>query len=385
MSDYMLNEEELLLRNTVREFADQQLAPNAADHDESGEFPWDNFRGLAELGLFGLTIGEEFGGSGGTARQSAIVVEEIARGCAATSVIFVAHLSLCTRLIDLFGTEGQRQKFVPALVAGERVGAFALTEPGAGSDSGAISTTATKSNGGYLLDGTKIFITNGNEADVFVVMATMDRSLRTRGINALVVERDTEGMTITKQHGKMGMRASSTAEIVFDSSPVPEENRLGPEGQGFKQAMQSLNTSRIEIAAQALGIAQAAYEAAVSYAQQRKAFGQHIAGFQGIQWMIVEMATNIEAARHLVYNAATLRDRGLPFVKEASMAKLFASRVAVESADKAVQIHGGTGYFAPTPAERYYRDAKVTEIYEGSSEVQRLIIARNILETEATP
>ena len=246
----------------------------------------------------------------------------------------------------MFGTEGQRQKFVPALVAGERVGAFALTEPGAGSDSGAISTTATKSNGGYLLDGTKIFITNGNEADVLVVMATMDRSLRTRGINALVVERDTEGMTITKQHGKMGMRASSTAEIVFDSSPVPEENRLGPEGQGFKQAMQSLNTSRIEIAAQALGIAQAAYEAAVSYAQQRKAFGQHIAGFQGIQWMIVEMATNIEAARHLVYNAATLRDRGLPFVKEASMAKLFASRVAVESADKAVQIHGGSGYFA---------------------------------------
>ncbi|MDA1349372.1 MAG: acyl-CoA dehydrogenase family protein [Chloroflexi bacterium] len=382
MFDHLLNEEELLLRNTVREFADQQLAPNAADYDESGEFPWDNFRGLAELGLFGLTIGEEFGGSGGTARQSAIVVEEIARGCAATSVIFVAHLSLCTRLIDLFGTEGQRQRFVPSLVAGEKVGAFALTEPGAGSDSSAISTTATKSNGGYLLDGTKMFITNANEADVFVIMATMDRSLRTRGINALVVERDTAGMTITKQHGKMGMRASSTAEIVFESSPVPEENRLGPEGQGFKQAMQSLNTSRIEVAAQALGIAQAAYEAAVSYAQQRKAFGQHIADFQGIQWMIVEMATNIEAARHLVYNAATLRDRGLPFVKEASMAKLFASRVAVESADKAVQIHGGTGYFAPTPAERYYRDAKVTEIYEGSSEVQRLIIARNILDTE---
>ena len=384
MSDNLLNEEDLLLRNTVRDFADQQLAPRAADYDESGEFPWENFRGLAELGLFGLTISEEFGGQGGTARQAAIVVEEIARGCAATSVIHVAHLSLCTRLIDLFGTEGQRQRFVPPLVAGEKVGAFALTEPGSGSDAGALSTTATKSNGGYVLDGTKLFITNANEADTFVIMATMDRSLRTRGINALVVERDTEGMTITKQHGKMGMRASSTAEIVFDGSPVPEENRLGPEGRGFRQAMEALNVSRIEIAAQALGVAQAAYEAAVSYSQQRKAFGQLIAGFQGIQWMIVEMATNIEAARHLVYNAATLSDRGLPFAKEASMAKLFASRVAVDSADKAVQIHGGTGYFAPTPAERYYRDAKVTEIYEGSSEIQRLVIARNILDSESS-
>ena len=384
MSDYFLNEEELLLRNTVRDFADQQLAPRAADYDESGEFPWENFRGLAELGLFGLTISEDVGGQGGTARHAAIVIEEIARGCAATSVIFVAHLSLCARLIDQFGTEGQRQRFVPPLVAGEKVGAFALTEPGGGSDAGALTTTSTKSNGGYRLNGTKLFITNANEADTFIIMATMDRTLRTRGINALVVERDTPGMTITPQHGKMGMRASSTAEIVFDGSPVPEENRLGPEGQGFRQAMESLNGSRIEIAAQALGIAQAAYEAGVAYAQQREAFGQRISEFQGIQWMIVDMATGIEAARHLVYNAATLKDRGLPFVKEASMAKLYASRVAVEAADKAVQIHGGTGYFAPTAAERYYRDAKVTEIYEGSSEIQRLIIARNILEESGT-
>ena len=384
MSDYLLNEEELLLRNTVRDFADQQLAPRAADYDESGEFPWENFRGLAELGLFGLTISEDVGGQGGTARQAAIVIEELARGCAATSVIFVAHLSLCARLIDEFGTEGQRQRFVPPLVAGEKVGAFALTEPGGGSDAGALTTTSTKSNGGYVLNGTKLFITNANEADTFIIMATMDRTLRTRGINALVVERDTPGMTITPQHGKMGMRASSTAEIVFDGSPVPEENRLGPEGQGFRQAMESLNGSRIEIAAQALGIAQAAYEAGVAYARQREAFGQRISEFQGIQWMIVEMATGIEAARHLVYSAATLKDRGLPFVKEASMAKLYASRVAVEAADKAVQIHGGTGYFAPTPAERYYRDAKVTEIYEGSSEIQRLIIARSILEDSGT-
>ncbi len=380
MFEHMLNEEDLLLRGAVREFVDQQVAPRAAAYDESGEFPWDNFRGMAEMGLFGLTIGEEFGGQGGTARQAAIVVEELARGCAATAVIYVAHISLCTRLIDLYGTRGQRERFVPPLVAGEKMGAFALTEPGSGSDAGALSTTATKIDGGYALNGTKLFITNANEADTFVIMASIDRSLRTRGINALIVERDTEGMVITPQHGKMGMRASSTAEIVFDGSPVPEENRLGPEGLGFKQAMEGLNASRIEIAAQALGIAQAAYESAVSYAQQRQAFGQRIADFQGIQWMIVEMATGVEAARHLVYSAAALKDRGLPFVKEASMAKLYASRVAVEAADRAVQIHGGTGYFAPTPAERYYRDAKATEIYEGSSEIQRLIIARNILE-----
>ena len=381
MSDHMLTEEELLLRNTVRDFVDERVAPRAADYDEAGAFPWDNFRDLAELGLFGLTIGEEFGGQGGTARQSALVVEELARGCASTAVIYVAHLSLCTRLIDLYGTEGQKQRFIPPLVSGQKMGAFALTEPGAGSDAGAISTTATKSNGGYVLNGTKLFSTNAPEADTFIIMASMDRSLRTRGINALIVERDTRGMTITPQHGKMGMRASSTAEIVFDDSPVPGENRLGPEGLGFRQAMEGLNASRIEIAAQALGIAQAAYESAVSYAQQRKAFGQRIADFQGIQWMIVEMATNIEAARHLVYNAAAMKDKGLPFVKEASMAKLYASRAAVEASDKAVQIHGATGYFAPTPAERYYRDAKATEIYEGSSEIQRLIIARNILDS----
>ena len=379
--DALLSEDERLLKNTIREFTDQKVAPRAAAYDESGEFPWDNIREMAELGLFGLTIDERYGGSGGTSRQLAVAVEEIARGCAATSVIHIAHLALCTQYIHMFGTEEQKQRYVPPLARGEKIGAFALTEPGAGSDAAAIATTATRANGHYVLNGSKLFITNASEADTFVVMATQDRSLRSRGIIALVVEKGYSGLTVSPQHGKMGMRASSTAEVVFDNCPVPEANLLGDEGDGFRVTMEVLNVSRISIAAQCVGIAQAAYEASVQYARQREAFGQPLADFQAIQWMIADMATNVEAARSLVLRAATLRDNSLPFVTNASMAKLFASRVAVESADKAVQIHGGTGYFAPTPVERYFRDAKVTEIYEGTSEVQRMIIARNILQS----
>ncbi len=379
----VLSEDELLLKNTVRDFADQELAPRAAGYDESGEFPWDNFRGIASLGLLGLTIDEEYGGSGGTQRQLAVALEEVARGCAATSVILIAHLSLCTQFINRYGTEGQKQRFIPPLARGEKLGAFALTEPGSGSDAAAMRTTATRSDGSYLLNGSKLFITNAVDADIFVVLASHDLSLRSKGIDALVLERDTSGLAINPQHGKMGMRASSTAEVVFDNCPVPGENRLGDEGDGFPQTMQVLNASRVAIAAQCVGIAQAAYEAAVSYAKQREAFGQHLADFQAIQWMIADMATNVDAARLMVRRAATLMDKGQPFVTEASMAKLFASRVAVESADKAVQIHGGAGYFAPMPVERYFRDAKVTEIYEGTSEIQRLIIAKNVLQSES--
>ena len=382
MIDMLLSEDELLLKNTVRDFADRELAPRAADYDASCEFPWDNIKGLADMGLFGLTIDEEYGGSGGTTRQLAIVMEEIARGCAATSVIFGAHLGLVTTFIQMYGTEGQKQRFIPPLARGEKIAAFALTEAGGGSDAAAIRTTAIKTDGYYSVNGSKTFITNAPEADIFIVMASHDFSLRTRGIDALVMERDTKGLSINPQHGKMGMRASSTAEVVFDNCMVSEENRLGDEGDGFREAMHVLNASRISIAAQAVGIAQAAYEASVSYAKQRETFGKPIAEHQAIQWMIADMATQIDAARLLVQRAATLRDKGLPFVTEASMAKLFASRVAVESADKAVQIHGGAGYFAPMPAERYYRDAKVTEIYEGTSEIQRMVIARNILQDQ---
>ena len=383
MSDALLTEEELLLKNTVREFSDRELAPRASAYDESGEFPRDNIRGLAELGLLGLGVDEEYGGSGGTMRQVAVAVEEVARGCAATSVIFVAHLSLATQFLHMFGTEGQKQRFVPPLARGEKIGAFALTEAGGGSDAGALRTAATRSNGGYLLNGSKMFITNAREADTFVVLATHDPDQRTRGIDALVVERDFGGITINPQRGQMGIRASSTSEVIFENCPVPAENRLGNEGEGFREAMEVLNISRIAIAAQCVGIAQAAYEASVRYAKQREAFGQHLSGFQGIQWMIADMATSVSAARALVHQAATLKDKGASFVTEASMAKLFASRVAVESADKAVQIHGGAGYFSPAPVERYFRDAKVTEIYEGTSEIQRMIVARNILESDA--
>ena len=380
MSDLLLSEDERLLKSTVREFADRELAPRAAAYDESGEFPRDNVRGLAALGLFGLTIDEEYGGSGGTMRQLAVACEEIARGCGATSVIYIAHLSLCSQFIHMYGTDAQKSELLPPLVRAESIGAFALTEPGSGSDAAAMRTAVTRSDGHYVLNGTKLFTTNAAEADVFVVLATHDVSLRTRGIDALVVSRDTPRFTINPQHGKMGMRASSTAELVFDECSVPEGNLLGAEGEGFRETMQVLSASRIPIAAQCVGIAQAAYEASVQYARQREAFGQNLADFQGIQWSIADMATSIDAARLMVYRAATLKDRGEPFATEASMAKLFASRVAVESADKAVQIHGGTGYFAPTTVERLYRDAKVTEIYEGTSEIQRLIIARDLLD-----
>ena len=372
----------MMLKATVRDFADQVLAPNAARYDESGEFPWDNVRGLAELGVFGLTIDEAYGGSGGTTRHLAIVAEEIARGCGSTSVILVAHLSLCTEFIATFGNDTQKQRWVTALAAAETIGAFALTEPGSGSDAAAMRTTVDGDEGGYVLNGSKLFTTNAEEAGVFVVLATHDRALRAKGISALVVEQGADGFAINPQHGKMGMRATSTAELVFEDCAVPGDALLGGEREGFAETMDILNSSRIGIAAQSVGLAQAAYEAAVQYATQREAFGKHIAEFQGIQWTIADMATDIEAARLLVLHAATLRDLGRPFVTAASMAKLFASRVAVESADRAMQIHGGTGYFAPTTVERLYRDAKVTEIYEGTSEVQRMIISRNLLDEQ---
>lgn len=379
MTQIVLTEEEAMLKATVRDYADQVLVPNAANYDESGDFPWENVRGLAELGVFGLTIDEEYGGSGGTTRHLAIVAEEIARGCGSTSVILVAHLSLCTEFIATFGTPAQKQQWVPTLASAETIGAFALTEPGSGSDAAAMRTTVAGNKDGYILNGSKLFTTNAEEAGVFVILSTHDRNQRARGISALVVERGTDGFTINPQHGKMGMRATSTAELVFENCAVPGGALLGGEREGFAETMEILNSSRIGIAAQSVGLAQAAYEVAVQYATQREAFGKHLSDFQGIQWTIADIATNIEAARLLVLQAATLRDLGRPFVTAASMAKLFASRVAVESADRAMQIHGGTGYFAPTTVERLYRDAKVTEIYEGTSEVQRMIISRNVL------
>ena len=380
MSDLLLSEEDRLLKATLADFADRELAPRAAEYDARAEFPWDNFRGLARMGLLGLTIDEEYGGSGGTTRQMAIAMEEIARGCGGTSVVYGAHLALAALFIHMFGTEGQKGRFLPPLASGEKVAAFALTEAGSGSDAAAMKTTARRTDGHYVLNGSKMFITNAVEAETFVVLATRDPDLGSRGVVSLVMESDTPGLTVNPLHGKMGMRASSAAELVFQECAVPEENRMGAEDEGFRQTMQALTASRVGIAAQCVGLAQGAYEAAVGYSKQREAFGRQIADFQAIQWMIADMAAGIDAARLLVMRAADLRDRDLPYQVEASMAKLFASRVAVDCADKSVQIHGGSGYFAPSPAERYYRDAKVTEIYEGTSEIQRLIIARNILQ-----
>jgi len=379
MSDFMFTDEDLLIRKEIRKFAISELGPYASAIDSSGEFPKNNINGLAKLGLTGLTIDEKYGGAGGTSKHLALVSEEIARGCGSTSVIFLAHLSLCTQFINTYGTEEQKLKYLPDLVSAKSIGAFGLTEPNAGSDSAKISTYLRKNGNGYLLNGTKLYITNAKEADTFVIIANKDPQLKRDGIVSIILERDAEGFTINPQSGKMGMRASSTAELVFNDTPVSESNILGDGIDGFKKLMDILNGSRIGIAAQGVGLAQAAYDVSVSYAKQRSAFGGKLSEFQSIQWMIADMATEIEASRMLVYKAAGYKDEGVKYAKEASMAKLLSSKVAVESANKAVQIHGGLGYFSPTVAERLYRDSKVTEIYEGTSEIQRMIIAKECL------
>ncbi|MBI4233273.1 MAG: acyl-CoA dehydrogenase family protein [Chloroflexi bacterium] len=383
MTTILLTEEEQMLQRTVRAFAERELAPRAAQLDADPQFPWDNWRGLASLGLFGMTISPEYGGTGGTYAQLAIAIEELARACAATSVTYLAHLSLATQAVAQSGTEGQKRRWVPPMARGEKVGAFCLTEPGAGSDAAALQCSLTKRDGAYVLDGAKQFITNGSVADVLVVFATLDRSKRTRGIAAVVVEKGAPGLSAQTMHGKMGMRASDTSQVFFDGVVVPAENRLGDEGEGFKVAMGILNASRISIAAQGVGIAQAAYQEAVRYAQQREAFGGPIANLQAVQFMLADMATQVEAARLLTRQAGALKDAGLPFIRQASIAKLFATEAAVFCADRAVQILGGYGYFRPAAVERYFRDARVTTIYEGTSEVQRLVIARQILQDTA--
>ena len=379
MTQQLLNEEELLIRNTVRDFSNTQLASMAAQLDETEEFPWDNIKGIAELGLLGLTIDEEFGGSGGTTRQLAVVAEEMARGCAATSTVFIAHLSLSTQYINMFGNKDQKSKYIPELVSGKKIGAFALTEPGAGSDAAALATTSLKTNGHFVVNGTKTYISNAPEAGVIITMVNREVGSGYKGVDALIVDGESDGIEVNRLEGKMGIRASTVGEIVYNNCHVPNGNRMGDDGEGFRQTMEVLNASRISIAAQCVGIAQSALDVAVSYAKERSSFGKKIGMHQMIQSMIADMGTEVEAARQLVMKAATLRDANMPFVTEASMAKLFASRVAMESANKAVQIHGGAGYFAPSAAERIFRDARVLEIYEGTSEIQKLVIARNML------
>ena len=375
----LLTEEERMLQLTIRDFADGELAPHAAELDRTEAFPLENLRAMGALGLMGLTIPEAYGGAGATCAQLALAAEELARACAATSVIHLTHLSLGAETIVRFGTDEQRRRYLPRLASGEHLAAFALTEPSSGSDAADIQTRATADGNDYVLDGNKTFITNGPEANVTVVFAATDRAARSRGVSTFVVGKGAAGLTITPQHGKLGMRASTTAELAFDGCRVPAADRIGAEGDGFHIAMSILDSSRITVAAQALGIGQAAFEAAVQYSQQRETFGKPLAEQQAIQFMLADMATRLDAARLLTRRAAQLKDVDQPITKAAAMAKLYASEAAHFACDKALQIHGGYGYFNESPVERLYRDQRVTEIYEGTSEIQRIVIARSVL------
>ena len=377
--DFGLTEDQQIFQRMVRDFATNELQPAAAQVDEEEKFPAENVRKMAELGLMGVSIPEEYGGSGGDSMHLAIATEEIARACASTSTIFLASLSLACYPIYLFGTEEQKKRFVVPVAKGQKLACFALTEPGAGSDAAAIQTTATLRDDHYVLDGTKIFITNGAEADIAVVFATVNKSLRHRGIIALIVEKGMRGFSVGKKERKLGVRGSSTAELVFEGCQVPLGNRLGDEGGGFRVAMGAIDASRINVAAQAVGIARAGLEASLAYARDRQQFGRAISDFQAVQWMLADMATQVDAARLLAYRAAFLKNQGLPYLKEAAMAKLFAAETAMSVTTKAVQIHGGYGYIKDYPVERYFRDAKITEIYEGTSEMQRMTIAKQLI------
>ena len=379
MTDVTMTEQERMLENLVKDFADRELAPRAREVDEKEQFSWENWEGMAKLGLTGMGLDSKYGGSDGGYRQIAIVAEGIARGDVAACTSLIAHLSLGTTTIYRFANDEQRQRLVPPLASGKSVAAWALTEPGGGSDAAALQTAATKREGNYFLNGTKHFITNAEVAGSIVVFATQDRSQGYRGISAFVVPSDAPGLQITPQHGKMGIRGSSTCELVFQDTPVSPDNLLGEEGRGFRYAMEILDSSRIIIAAQCVGIGQAALEAAVRYAQQRETFGKPIAQHQGIQFMLADMATAVHAARVTTMQAATLKDQGQPFINEASIAKLLASEMCVNVTSQAVQVHGGYGYFKEAPVERLFRDARVTTIYEGTSEIQRLLIARQVL------
>ena len=373
------NEQQTMLATTVREFSAANLAPRADEVDEKEEFPIEQFRGLAELGLTGMTIPEEFGGSGGEYKDFMVVLEEVGAACGSTSTVLITHVSLGSQTIYHGGSNEQRNRWLPSLASGEKIAAFALTEPGTGSDALALETSLTRDGDEYILNGSKLFCTNGAVADVFSVFTNHDKEAGHKGVTAVVVEKGTTGFTINPQHGKMGMKGCATAELVFDNCRIPVDNRLGEEGEGYKLALKILDSSRIMIASQCLGLAKGALDAALSYSKQRVTFGKPIATRQAIQFMLADMAVELDAARLLTYRAAALYDAELPHAKESAMAKLYASEAAGRIASKAVQIHGGVGYFKPSVVERIYRDQRVTEIYEGTSEIQRLVISRELI------
>ena len=376
---YTLNEQQQLIRNMAQEFAAQQVAPIACEIDDEARWPAETLEAMKELDLLGIPFPEEYGGSGGDYLSYILVVEELSRACASTGVILSAHISLASWPIYHFGTEAQKRQYLPDLTSGRKLGAFCLTEPAAGTDAASQTTTAVLDGDCYVLNGAKCFITNGDHAETFIVFAMTDKSKGTKGISAFIVEKAFAGVSVGKHERKMGIRAAHTTEVILRDVRVPKENLLGKEGEGFKVAMMTLDGGRIGIAAQALGIAQAALDESVKWAKERQQFGKPIAANQALQFMIADMATQVQAARHLVYHAATLKDAGKPYSKEAAMAKLFAAETAMQQSVKAVQIHGGYGYIKGTTVERLMRDAKITEIYEGTSEVQRMVIAASAL------
>ena len=373
--NFGLTREQELVRQMVREFAVNEVKPIAAEIDETERFPMENVKKMAELGMMGIPFPKELGGAGGDVLSYIIAVEELSKVCGTTGVILSAHTSLCASLLYENGTPAQKEKYLVPLAKGDKIGAFGLTEPGAGTDAAGQQTTAILDGDNYILNGSKIFITNGGVADTFIVFAMTDKSQGTRGISAFIVEKDFPGFSIGKKEDKLGIRASSTTELIFENCIVPKENLIGREGKGFGIAMKTLDGGRIGIAAQALGIAEGAYEETIKYMKERKQFGRSLSAFQGLQWMIAEMETKIEAAKLLVYKAAWLKQNKLPYSVDAAKAKLFAAEVAMDVTTKAVQLHGGYGYTKEYPVERMMRDAKITEIYEGTSEVQKMVIA----------
>lgn len=378
--DFELNEEEQMLQQLVRDFAENEVKPQAAEIDRSGRFPSETIRKAAELGLTGISVPEKYGGAGLRSLATAIAIEEISRCCAATGVILSVNNSLVCDPVLKFGNDEQKERILRPLASGEKLGCFALTEPQAGSDASNLRTTAVPDGNDYIVNGEKVWITNAPNADWALVFCLTERKDKHHGITALMISRESPGLSVGKHEEKMGIRAAVSAALHLENCRVPVANRLGQEGDGFKVAMSTLDGGRIGIAAQAVGIAQGAYEAALNYAKQRTAFGNTISSFQAIQFMLSDMATEIEASRLLVYRAALAKDSGKRFSKEAAMAKLFASETAMKHTIKAVQIHGGYGYSTEFPVERAMRDAKITEIYEGTSEIQRLVIAHSILE-----
>jgi butyryl-CoA dehydrogenase len=377
---FHLSEEERMIQQTAREFAETEIAPVAAENDAKGRFPAEIIKKLAELGFMGMLVPEQYGGPGLSNFCLVLALEEINRACASTGVTMSVQNSLVISPILKYASDEIKQKYLPKLATGALLGAYALSEAEAGTDAASIQARGVKDGDHYVLNGTKSWITTGAHADLFTVFVKTNPEARAKGISAFVLEKDTKGFSVGKKEDKLGLRASSTTELVFEDCRVPAKNMLGNEGEGFKIALATLDGGRIGIGTQAVGIARACLEASVAYAREREQFGKKIGEFQAIQWKIADMATQIDAARLMVYRASRMRDKNIPHTKEAAMAKLFASEAANRAAREAVQIHGGAGYLKDFPVERYYRDARITEIYEGTSEVQRIVISRAYLQ-----